>query len=81
MKRTTITLSDELASALGREARRRDKSASEIAREALAKHLGVEPGQPRRLPWAGLGRSGRPNTARDMEALIEREWDDDARGR
>jgi predicted transcriptional regulator len=81
MKRTTISLPDDLASALAREARRRNRSASEITREALARHLGLAAGEPRDLPFAALGRSGHANTAREMEELLAREWDDEARRR
>ena len=80
MKRTTISLPDDLAKALEREARRRHLSASEIARQALAKHLGAA-GEPRELSFVRLGRSGHRNTAREMEELIARDWDGDARGR
>lgn len=81
MKRTTISMSDDLAAALAREARRRNRSASEIARQALAEHLGLSAERPRELPFAALGRSGHPNTARDMEELLGREWDVDPRRR
>lgn len=80
MKRTTLSLPDGLAEALTREARRRSTSASAIARDALAKHLDMVPGGERPLPFAAVGRSGHRTTARDMEDLIAREWDD-ARGR
>lgn len=81
MKRTTITLTDELAAALAREARRRERSASEIAREALARYLGLVADGPRELPFASLGGSGSRTTGRDMEALLEQEWDGAAGGR
>jgi Arc/MetJ-type ribon-helix-helix transcriptional regulator len=81
MKRTTISLPDDLAQALEREARRRSISVSEVTRDALTKQLGLTPGEPRDLPFAALGRSGHKSTARDMEELLEREWDDDARRR
>src|SRR3989304_2207201 len=48
MKRTTITLPDELATAVAREAHRRRLSVSQIARGALAAPLGP----PRRGPRA-----------------------------
>ena len=76
MKRTTISLSDDLAQALNREAQRRHASASELTRVALAQYLGLVEGEPRELPFAELGRSGRRSTARDMEQLLEQEWDD-----
>jgi Ribbon-helix-helix protein, copG family len=81
MKRTTLSLPDDLAQALAREARRRSTSASAIARDALAKHLHLIPGDARPLPFAALGRSGHTTTARDMEQLLEHEWNDDARDR
>jgi len=76
MKRTTISLPDELALALDREAQRRHASASEIARTALAQHLGLSGDQPRKLSFIGLGHSGHHTTARDMEKLLEQEWND-----
>jgi Arc/MetJ-type ribon-helix-helix transcriptional regulator len=81
MKRTTISLPDDLARALDREAHRRHVSASEIARAALADHLGLGGDRPRELPFASLGRSGHHTTARDMEKLLEREWNELPRGR
>jgi predicted transcriptional regulator len=81
MKRTTLSLPDALAQALEREARRRSTSASAIAREALLEHLHLVPGDARPLPFAALGRSGHRTTARDMEQLLAREWDDNARDR
>lgn len=76
MKRTTISLPDDLAQALDREAQRRHASASEIARTALAEHLGLVQSEPRELAFADLGRSGHRTTARDMEQLLEQEWND-----
>lgn len=82
MRRTTISLPDELAAALQREARRRSMPASAIARDALTAYLGIGgPDDHRELPFAALGRSGHADTAREMEALLEHEWTADARGR
>jgi predicted transcriptional regulator len=82
MRRTTISLPDELADALEREARRRSLPASAIARDALSDYLGFgQVGEKRDVPFAALGRSGHDTTARDMEELLEREWAPDARGR
>ena len=81
MKRTTVSLPDDVAASLAREARRRNRSASDITREALVKHLGLAAGEPRELPFAAVGRSGHRSTAREMEELLAREWDDAARGR
>jgi hypothetical protein len=79
MKRTTVSLPDDLADALARESRRRNVSVSEVTRQALAQHLRLVPGEPRQVPFARLGRSGHTRTARAMEELLDREWDDDPR--
>lgn len=82
MRRTTISLPDDLADALDRESRRRAQPASAIARDALSQYLGVgRSGERRELPFADLGHSGQRTTARDMEELLEREWISDARDR
>lgn len=73
MKRTTITIPDDIALAVEREARRRATSVSEIAREALAAHLGLAAGV-RSLPFANLGHSGTRDTARRIDELIAKEW-------
>lgn len=77
MKRTTVTLPDELATALEREARRRRLSISEVTRQALAEHLRIVAGEPRKLPFAALGRSGRRNTAQDAEEILADLWSRD----
>ena len=76
MRRTTLSLPDDLADALTREARRRSTSASAIARDALASHLRLVPTDARPLPFAALGRSGHRTTGRDMEELLAHEWAD-----
>lgn len=76
MKRTTITLPDDVAVVLEREARRRGLSSSEVAREALREHLGLSE-RPKRLPFVGLGRSGRMTTAENFEEELARERDRD----
>ncbi|MEA2137112.1 MAG: hypothetical protein QOG56_262 [Solirubrobacteraceae bacterium] len=82
MRRTTISLPDELAAALTREARRRAMPASAIARDALTAYLGIGgPDDQRELPFAALGHSGHSDTARAMEALLEPQWTADAGGR
>lgn len=74
MKRTTISLPDELAAALEREARRRRLPVSQIAREALEARLGRGAAFRRQLPFAALGRSGHRSTARDIEEILGTEW-------
>ena len=81
MKRTTISLPDDLAQSVQREARRREMSTSELTRQALQAHLGLQPGHPRTLPFAAIGRSGHADTARNMEDLLEQEWSEHPRDR
>ena len=81
MKRTTVSLPDDLAQSLRREARRRDISTSELTRQALQAHLGLTPGHTRRVAFAAIGRSGHTDTARDMETLLEHEWNEHPRDR
>lgn len=71
MKRTTIVLTDELAILLERERRRRGVPATVVVREALDGYFGrhAEP-----LTIAGLGQSGREQTAEDAETIFAREW-------
>ena len=73
MKRSTITLPEDLALMLGREARRRDTSVSDVVRLALTAYL-----QPKRstgrLGFVALGHSGKRHIARDAEAILAREW-------
>jgi predicted transcriptional regulator len=77
MKRTTISLPDDLAAALEREAGRRRVPVSQVAREAIEDRLGRGAGGKRQLPFVALGRSGHRSTARDLEAILEAEWDRD----
>jgi predicted transcriptional regulator len=77
MKRTTISLPDDVADALAREARRRAVPASAIARDALTSYFNLGTASDHRvLPFAGVGHSGHRTTARDMEELLAAEWDE-----
>lgn len=74
MTRTSLTLPHELAQALDRETKRRSTSASAVAREAIANHLGFGDATPRQLPFAGIDHSRRAHTARDAEKILARQW-------
>ena len=64
MKRTTVTLTDELAVALEREAGRLRVSASQVTRDALAAHLGVGGEGVRPIPFAApVTTMTRPSSA------------------
>ena len=54
MKRTSITIPDELAYALEREAHRRETSASDVVRESLVAYLGLAPGAERARSLIGI---------------------------
>jgi Arc/MetJ-type ribon-helix-helix transcriptional regulator len=73
MKRTTVSLPEDLEELLVREARRRGLSISEVVRAALLQHL-ANSGKQKNLPFVGLGRSGSKNTARNAEAILAKEW-------
>lgn len=73
MMRTTVSLPDDLATRLTREARRRDTSVSDIVRRAVESFLGAS-SERRELPFAALGRSGHRHTARDAENILAAEW-------
>jgi len=74
MKRTTISLPDDLAAALEREARRLRVPVSQVAREAIEAGLHGAPTGAAELPFAALGRSGHHSTARDLEDILAAEW-------
>lgn len=76
MKRTTISLPDDLAAAAEREARRRRTSVADVARVALAEHLGFS-GRSRQLPFAAIADSGHTDTAANFEEILAREWHPD----
>ena len=67
MKRTTISLPDELASALRREARRRNMSRSKAVRDALNEHPGLLQDGTRAPAFAALGADGTRTTAGNAE--------------
>lgn len=71
MKRTTVTLPDDLAALLEVERQQRAISQAAIIREALVAYLRRRQ-EPRRLPFVALGRSGTRTTAREAEAILAR---------
>jgi Arc/MetJ-type ribon-helix-helix transcriptional regulator len=77
MKRTTISLPDELAAALEREARRRRVSVSQIAREAIEAELGLAGDQPNAWPFIGLWESDGSLAAADVDDWLAEHWADD----
>jgi metal-responsive CopG/Arc/MetJ family transcriptional regulator len=72
MKRTTISLPDDLAGMLEREAHRRGTSVSEVVRMALESHFNLD--KPREPPAANLYRSGHSTAAADLEEILATQW-------
>jgi hypothetical protein len=54
MKRTTITLPDELAEKVDLEAKRQQTSVSDVVRQLIAQGLPGPRVKPPEIPWAGL---------------------------
>jgi predicted transcriptional regulator len=80
MRRTTISLPDDVAAALEREARRRRMPVSQVAREAIETRLGWNEEGPREIPFAGIGGSGDgelTNLAAESEDYLREHWADD----
>ena len=74
MKRTTISLPDDLVVALEREARRGRQSRSEVARVALRAYLLVGNGDARELPFAAVGHNEAARPAAELDQLLREEW-------
>lgn len=74
MQRITVTLTDEQAARLRREAKRRHLSVSAVLREKVEPQGDSMP--PRAIPWAGIFDSGKPNLARDIDEELAKTWAD-----
>ena len=71
MKRITISLPDDLAARVEREARRNRTSVSAVVRQSLADQLAppAESGK-RRIPFAGLFASGYSDTSERVDEIL-----------
>jgi len=74
MKRTTVSLPDDLAWELERAAKRHGVSASEIVRRALAEHLDARPDRPRRYSFIGIASSGHTDISERVDEILANEW-------
>jgi Arc/MetJ-type ribon-helix-helix transcriptional regulator len=74
MKRTTVSLPDDVAKLLEFESQRRRISISEVVRQALIAHLKLAGDQPRHIPFAALGASGYTDTSERIEEILAEEW-------
>ena len=78
MKRTTISLPEDLAWRLDREAKRRETSVSEVVREVLAERFDMVPGKPRKLGFVGIVKSGdKTDVASRFKEVLAETWADD----
>ncbi len=75
MKRITVSVPDDLAASVEREAARRRVSVSQLAREGLQLRLGRSDTE-RLIPFEAIGRSRHRTTARDIEEILAVEWID-----
>lgn len=80
MTRITLSLPDDFASALKREARRRHTSVSAVAREALAERFGAA-GAKREVPFAAIGRSSDGRGGREADEMLGEIFEQRARER
>ena len=74
MKRTTVVLTDQLATLLELERRRQNLSAAGVVRRALEAYLLGDATGTERLPFVSLGRSGQRDTARRIDEILAGEW-------
>jgi hypothetical protein len=75
MKRTTISLPDDVAAALEREARRRRVPVSQVAREAIETRLGLSDDVPRDIPFIGIAASKDSEyAAADLDEFLAKTW-------
>lgn len=77
MKRATITLPDDLADLVDREARRRQTSFSEVVRQYILLGLSGAGEKPREIPWAGLFQDPDMIPAERMDEELAARWADD----
>jgi hypothetical protein len=76
MKRTTITLPDELSDLVDSEARRRQTSVSEVIRTFIVQGLAGSTEKPREIPFAGLFHD--PGMAGgSIDEALKQHWTDD----
>jgi hypothetical protein len=77
MRRTTITLPDELAELLSSEARRLQTSVSEVVRRFIEEGLVGSAEKPRQIPWAGLFSDPNMIPAERLDEALAQTWADD----
>lgn len=76
MKRTTVTLPEDLVELVGDEARRRRTSVSAVVRQLITEGLVGSAERPREIPWAAIVDDPEAPPARDLESVLARDWPD-----
>lgn len=78
MKRTTITLGEDEAYWLAREARRRHTSVSAVIRRLIAEQLPghAGSGKPRDIPWIGMANKPDATPGSKADKVLEKDWPD-----
>ena len=74
MQRITISVPDELAASLRRQAKICRKSVSEVVREILAAEEAEAESKPKEISFIGIGASGHPDLARNMDDYLAEHW-------
>ena len=77
MKRATITLPDDLAELVDREALRRQTSFSEVVRQFIVQGLSGSKEKPREIPWVALFNDPGMVPAERMDDELAEHWADD----
>jgi hypothetical protein len=77
MKRTTITLPDDLSDLVDSEARRRQTSVSDVIRTFILEGLAGTAEKPREIPFAGLFHDPGMVTGDSMDEALKQHWADD----
>jgi predicted transcriptional regulator len=76
MKRTTVSLPEDLTKALVREAARCRVPVSQVAREAIEARLGWGDEAERDLAFIGIGDSGQTDVSERIDEILAEEWAD-----
>jgi hypothetical protein len=77
MKRTTITLPDDLSELVDSEARRRQASVSEVIRTFIIQGLAGSADKPREIPFAGLFHDPDMAAGESIDEALKQHWADD----
>ena len=75
MKRTTISLPDDLSQLLHQEARRKGTSVSSVVRDLVASGLTGSQDRVRSIPWAGLFEDPKMVPGREVKEALKGDWD------